>query len=243
MLKTIRASSPTLPESYRPHNDSLFTCCSANYCLYPYVWGTRIQYTLNPYVVINYTRLVYKIVLNQLFKAGSLYLLQASLMLTWVDHRLRWELRMNWNASLVNELQPSNKTMNAWLFEDHAELPGSFFWLPMFKIANCQRRDCEVFQTNETDVMVFNDGTVEMRQEALLEARCDVDLTLFPVDEQKWARIKALFLQNTNKAQLTKYSIPPTAKFVFHNLLYLIEWNVKKTFCKTNIKLKSIKIN
>ena len=85
---------------------------------------------------------------------------------------------MNWNASLVNEHQPSNETINAWRFGNHAELPGSFFWLPMFKIANCQQRDCAIFQTNDTDVMVFNDGTVEMRKEVLLEARCDVDLTL-----------------------------------------------------------------
>lgn len=92
---------------------------------------------------------------------------------------------MNWNESLVRELQPPSATLAAWRFEEHAELPGSFFWLPHFKIANCQRRDCEIFTHNDTDVMVFNDGIVQMRQEALLEARCDVDLTLFPVDEQK----------------------------------------------------------
>lgn len=106
-------------------------------------------------------------------------------MLVWMEHRLRWDLDMTWNESLVRDLRPSNATMKAWQFENHAELPGSFFWLPIFKIANCQRRECDLFQNNETDVMVFNEGRVEMRQEALIEARCDLDLTLFPVDEQK----------------------------------------------------------
>ena len=35
---------------------------------------------------------------------------------------------------------------------------------------------------------------------------------------------------------------PPRAKFVFHNLLYFIEWSGKKLFCKTNLKLKVLKL-
>ena len=37
--------------------------------------------------------------------------------------------------------------------------------------------------------------------------------------------------------------MPPRAKFVFHNLLFFIEWNVKKLFSKTNLNLKVVKLN
>ena len=42
-----------------------------------------------------------------------------------------------------------------------------------------------------------------------------------------WARAQVCHVHPTPMVR-----IPPRAKFVFHNLLYFIEWNVKKLFYK-----------
>lgn len=110
------------------------------------------------------------------------FVVRASFYFRWVDYRLWYNEEVNFNVSDARGRSLAGS--NGWRFPDHAELPANEIWVPSFYLENCVAADCAVRPSNETLAYVHSNGTVELHLEARLEASCELNMRLFPFDDQ-----------------------------------------------------------
>lgn len=75
-------------------------------------------------------------------------------------------------------------TASGWALPDTILVPASDLWTPRFQLANCESESCVIVAPNKTRVIITSVGTVILILEPLLKASCEMDLSLFPFDNQ-----------------------------------------------------------
>ena len=110
--------------------------------------------------------ITYSVYLNELVKVNPGGALSLSVMATfsWVDQYRSW----NYDEIPVDKIR----------------IPSSEIWFPIFMLENCESDNCYLTPDNNTYSRINKNGRVHYTIMKLLEVNCNLNLTLFPFDQE-----------------------------------------------------------
>ena len=64
-----------------------------------------------------------------------------------------------------------------WKFDDVVLYTMKDIWVPRFRLANCQSRQCGIYSNESSKVGLNNDGLLQIETEITLSSTCDLNFT------------------------------------------------------------------